>query len=193
MPGFPTRGKPAAGHPPKAWNMLKANVHGVAISPLVPVLARETARRLLAARLTLASAESCTGGAFSAACTALPGSSAWYLGGVVAYANAAKTSLLGVPAGLIERHGAVSRPVAIAMAEGARNRFQSALAVAVTGIAGPTGGTPRKPVGTVWIALASPNAPAVARLLRLHGSRHAIQSQTVASLFRLLLSALPLV
>lgn len=153
-------------------------------------LARELARRLLAARLTLSAAESCTGGAFSAACTALPGSSGWFLGGVVAYANAAKTDLLGVPADLITRHGAVSEPVALAMAQGALGRFHSDLAVAVTGIAGPTGGTPEKPVGTVWIALARPDSPPVAELLHLHGTRRAIQRQTVAALFRLLLAAL---
>ena len=157
----------------------------------IPPLARALADRLLAARLTLSAAESCTGGAFSAACTALPGSSAWYLGGVVAYANAAKTDLLGVPADLIQKHGAVSRPVALAMAQGALGRFHSDLAVAVTGIAGPTGGTPEKPVGTVWIALARPNAAPVADLLRLRGSRHAIQTQTVSALLRLLLSSLP--
>ena len=156
----------------------------------VPALARETARRLLAARLTLSAAESCTGGAFSAACTALPGSSGWFLGGVVAYANAAKTDLLGVPADLIKRHGAVSRPVALAMAEGALNRFHSNLAVSVTGIAGPTGGTQEKPVGTVWIALARPDASPTAKLLHLHGTRRAIQRQTVAALLRLLLSSL---
>lgn len=156
-----------------------------------PDLTRELARRLLDARQTLSAAESCTGGAFSAACTALPGSSAWYLGGVVAYANAAKTDLLGVPADLITRHGAVSRPVALAMAEGALERFHSGLAVSVTGIAGPTGGTPGKPVGTVWIALARRDAPTVAELLHLHGTRRAIQRQTVAALHRLLLASLP--
>lgn len=158
---------------------------------LLPSLARELARRLLSTHLTLSAAESCTGGAFSAACTALPGSSAWYLGSVVAYANAAKTNLLGVPADLIRQYGAVSRPVALAMAEGALNRFHSSLAVAVTGIAGPTGGTPQKPVGTVWIALARTDAAPTAELLHLHGTRRAIQTQTVATLFRLLLTALP--
>jgi nicotinamide-nucleotide amidase len=156
----------------------------------IPPLARALADRLLAARLTLSAAESCTGGAFSAACTALPGSSAWYLGCVVAYANAAKTDLLGVPADLINTHGAVSRPVALAMAQGALDRFHSDLAVSVTGIAGPTGGTPEKPVGTVWIALAKQNTPPVADLLHLRGTRRAIQRQTVAALFRLLLTAL---
>lgn len=158
--------------------------------PSIPTLTRELARRLLAVRQTLSAAESCTGGAFSAACTALPGSSAWFLGGVVAYANAAKTDLLGVPVDLITRHGAVSRPVALAMAKGALDRFHSGLAVSVTGIAGPAGGTPEKPVGTVWIALARPNAAPVAELLRLHGTRRAIQRQTVAALHRLLLASL---
>ena len=158
--------------------------------PSIPALTRELAKRLLAARQTLSAAESCTGGAFSSACTALPGSSAWYLGCVVAYANAAKTALLGVPADLIKTHGAVSRPVAFAMAQGALNRFHSDLAVSVTGIAGPTGGTPEKPVGTVWIALARQNTPPIAKLLHLHGTRRTIQRQTTAALFRLLLASL---
>lgn len=158
--------------------------------PSIPTLTRNLARRLLAARLTLSAAESCTGGAFSAACTALPGSSAWYLGGVVAYANAAKTGLLGVPADLIAEHGAVSRPVAEAMAAGALDRFHSTLSVSATGIAGPAGGTPEKPVGTVWIALARQDVAPVAALLRLQGTRRSIQRQTVAALHSLLLAVL---
>lgn len=109
---------------------------------------------LLAERgLSVATAESCTGGLIAERITDVPGSSDYFNGGVVAYSNEAKASLLGVPAALIEKHGAVSEPVARAMAEGAREKFGSDFAVATTGISGPSGGTPEKPVGLVWIAL----------------------------------------
>ncbi|GAD21861.1 CinA family protein [Acidovorax sp. MR-S7] len=98
----------------------------------------------------LATAESCTGGMIAAACTDLAGSSAWFERGFVTYSNAAKAELLGVPAALIDTHGAVSEPVARAMAEGAVAHSAAQVAVAVTGIAGPTGGSVDKPVGTVW-------------------------------------------
>ena len=109
----------------------------------------------LAAALTqrgwmLATAESCTGGAIAAACTDLAGSSAWLERGFVTYSNAAKTELLGVPAELIATHGAVSEPVARAMAGGAVAHARAQASVAVTGVAGPTGGSADKPVGTVW-------------------------------------------
>jgi nicotinamide-nucleotide amidase len=103
---------------------------------------------------TLAVAESCTGGLVAELVTGIPGASDYFRGGVVAYANAAKTALLGVPPELLDRHGAVSDPVVRAMAEGARQRFGSDLAVATTGISGPGGGTPEKPVGLVHVALA---------------------------------------
>jgi len=106
--------------------------------------------RLLARREMLATAESCTGGLISAACTALAGSSLWFERGFVTYSNAAKTELLGVPAPLIETHGAVSEPVARAMAEGAIARSHAQASVSVTGVAGPGGASPGKPVGTVW-------------------------------------------
>ncbi len=112
-------------------------------------------RMLREAGRTLATAESCTGGLIAERITDVPGASAWFLGGIVAYANAAKTALLGVPAPLIEREGAVSAPVVRAMAEGARARFGSDFALATSGISGPDGGTPEKPVGLVWIALAT--------------------------------------
>ncbi len=113
-------------------------------------------RLLLARGATLATAESCTGGLVGAMVTEVSGASAWFLQGIVTYANAAKVSQLGVPADLIAAHGAVSEPVARAMAEGARRVSGATLAVAVTGIAGPTGGTEDKPVGTVHLALATP-------------------------------------
>jgi nicotinamide-nucleotide amidase len=108
---------------------------------------------LLKARgLTIAAAESCTGGLLLGRLTEIPGSSAWVIGGVVAYANEVKVRDLGVPPALIEEHGAVSEPVAIAMANGVRERLGADLAVAITGIAGPSGGTDAKPVGMVVIA-----------------------------------------
>lgn len=105
---------------------------------------------------TLAVAESCTGGALGAALAAVPGASQVWLGGVIAYANATKQALLGVPADLLERWGAVSDPVALAMAEGVRERLACDWAVAITGIAGPAGATAEKPVGLVHVAVVGP-------------------------------------
>ena len=109
----------------------------------------------------MAVAESCTGGLISAAITELPGSSGYFLGGVVSYANSAKESFLDVPRALLDEHGAVSREVAVAMAAGARTRFGADLAVAVTGVAGPDGGTLDKPVGMVYIGIATANETSV--------------------------------
>ena len=108
--------------------------------------------QLLARGEMLTTAESCTGGLIAAACTDLAGSSQWFERGFVTYSNAAKTELLGVDAALIDQHGAVSDPVARAMAEGAITRSRAQASVAVTGVAGPTGGSAEKPVGTVWLA-----------------------------------------
>jgi len=138
----------------------------------------------------LATAESCTGGMIAAACTDLAGSSEWFDRGVVTYSYEAKTELLGVDAALIAQHGAVSEPVVRAMADGAIARSRAHIAVAVTGIAGPGGGSPAKPVGTVWVAIAMRGRPVVSTLLQLKGDRAAIRSQTVAWAIHALVGAL---
>jgi nicotinamide-nucleotide amidase len=129
---------------------------------------------------TLATAESCTGGWIAKCCTDRAGSSAWFESGVVSYSNRAKRDLLGVDAGVLAREGAVSRPVAIQMAEGARRRFGSQASIAVTGIAGPDGGSPDKPVGTVWFGWAVGEQPAESEVVVFAGGRDAVRRQTVA-------------
>jgi len=124
--------------------------------------------------LTVALAESCTGGLIAATVTEVPGSSAYFLGGVVSYANTAKEDLLGVPPGALEAHGAVSAQVAKAMAEGARARFGASFTAAVTGVAGPDGGTAAKPVGLTYVGLAS-DGPTEVRRLQLGGDRRAVR------------------
>ncbi|MDQ2780575.1 MAG: CinA family protein [Pseudomonadota bacterium] len=131
----------------------------------------------------LATAESCTGGLIAAACTALAGSSDWFERGFVTYSNAAKSELLGVPPALISAHGAVSREVALAMVQGALRHAPVQLAVAVTGIAGPGGAAPGKPVGTVWLAWGTAEACDAERL-QLPGDRHAVRAATVAAALR---------
>ncbi|HWP20149.1 MAG TPA: CinA family protein [Burkholderiaceae bacterium] len=123
-------------------------------TPALEALLAALARGLQARGWRLAVAESCTGGLIAATCTSVAGSSLWFERGFVTYSNEAKTELLGVPRELIERHGAVSREVALAMAAGALRHSGAQLAVAVTGIAGPDGGSATKPVGTVWFGFA---------------------------------------
>ena len=122
----------------------------------------------------LATAESCTGGLIAAACTQVPGSSDWFERGFVTYSNAAKTDLLGVAASLIETQGAVSEAVALAMVQGALQRAPVDLALAVTGIAGPGGAVPGKPVGTVWLAWGTAGRVSAERL-QLSGDRDAVR------------------
>jgi nicotinamide-nucleotide amidase len=126
-------------------------------------LARAVGERLLARTETLATAESCTGGWIAKACTDVAGSSNWFQGGVVAYSNSLKIAFLDVPADLLTRHGAVSMPVVEAMAQGGLARTGSTVAVAVSGVAGPDGGTADKPVGTVWLAWAWRDADGTVR------------------------------
>ncbi len=129
--------------------------------------------------LMFACAESCTGGLLSREMTALAGSSDVFWGGVVSYANEAKTSLLGVPAELVEAHGAVSAPVAVAMVRGLVLHSGVPLAVSITGVAGPGGGTAEKPVGTVWFGLSAfrGGRREAAVRLRFRGRRGAVQTQ----------------
>jgi len=129
---------------------------------------------------SMAAAESCTGGWIAKVCTDRAGSSGWFERGVVSYSNRAKIDLLGVQQASLERDGAVSRQVALQMAEGLRDRAGVEAALAVTGIAGPDGGTPDKPVGTVWFAWAVGAAPAEAERVVFRGDREAVRRHTVA-------------
>lgn len=151
---------------------------------------REWAARLVdlckARGLTVVTAESCTGGLVAAAITAIPGASEVLDRGFVTYSNAAKTELLGVPAGLIDAVGAVSEAVARRMAAGARLRANTDLAVSVTGIAGPGGGTAAKPVGTVWFGFASRRGELLARHKLFSGSRDEIRAASVIYALELL-------
>lgn len=126
----------------------------------------------------LATAESCTGGLLSSTLTDCPGSSEWYAGSVVAYSNEVKSKLLGVPESLLEKHGAVSEPVVLAMAQGVLDRIGAQVSVAISGIAGPGGGTADKPVGTVWMAWAWPSGSR-ARQYSFSGDRAAVKDQAV--------------
>lgn len=126
----------------------------------------------------LATAESCSGGMIAAACTDLAGSSQWFERGFVTYSNAAKVEMLGVPAALIEQEGAVSEAVARAMANGALAHSQAHVSLAVTGVAGPTGGSEAKPVGTVWFAWCV-NGETHSEMQHFAGDRAAIRTATV--------------
>ena len=135
-------------------------------------------------RLTISVAESCTGGLLGARLTSIPGSSDVVLGGVIAYANDVKRELLGVSQSSLEKHGAVSEQVVREMAEGARRRLGASIGIAITGVAGPDGGTPEKPVGTVWIAAAFANETR-ALPLRLIGDREEIRRRATQSALEL--------
>jgi nicotinamide-nucleotide amidase len=146
-------------------------------------------RALVTRGLTLATAESCTGGMIGERITSVPGASAWYVGGAVAYADAAKMAMLGVPPHVLAEHGAVSAEAAHAMAAGARSRLGADWAIAVTGIAGPGGATPGKPVGLVHVGLVGPDGSHT-RELRLHGDRERIRVRTATIALHLLREAL---
>lgn len=153
-------------------------------------LATELGQALTHARQMLATAESCTGGWIGRVVTSVSGSSTWYERGFITYSEDAKQELLGVPAATLRQHGAVSEPTARAMAEGALARSRANVALAVTGIAGPTGGTAQKPVGTVWFAWAAQGRATQALRQQLDGDREAIRRQSVAIALRELLKLL---
>lgn len=159
------------------------------------VLAEMAGRALdacAAVRMPLVTAESCTGGMVGAALTAIPGSSAWVDRGFITYSNQAKIDMLGVPVALIERHGVVSEEVARAMAEGALAHSAALIGIAITGIAGPGGGTPEKPVGTVHIAAAAKGRSTLHRRLALDGDRaHVRLAAAIAALDLLVERARP--
>jgi len=161
---------------------------------MLPAVTLDAARGLLAAlegrRMTLATAESCTGGLIAAALTAIPGSSAVVTRGYVTYSNDAKHEMLGVPNALFAEVGAVSEEVARAMAEGALRASGAAMALSCTGIAGPGGATPNKPVGLVYIGCATRAGPAAVSRHVFPGDRAAVRAATVAEAFALALSAL---
>jgi nicotinamide-nucleotide amidase len=139
---------------------------------------------LLEKQLTISAAESCTGGLLMSRLTDVPGSSAYVLGGIVAYSNDLKVHFADVDAALIAAHGAVSEPVASALAQGIRTRTGSSIGVGITGIAGPGGGTPQKPVGTVAIAIAGPGTEAQVRTMAMiGGGRAQIKFQATQTAF----------
>lgn len=138
---------------------------------------------------TVATAESCSGGLISHRITNVSGSSSYFMGGVVTYSNKAKMELLGVAKPLLEEQGAVSEQVAREMAEGARERFATDYAVACTGVAGPTGGTKEKPVGTVYVAVAAPGGTQVERC-HFEGDREEIKQRTADRALAMLLESI---
>ncbi|HEY6452661.1 MAG TPA: nicotinamide-nucleotide amidohydrolase family protein [Steroidobacteraceae bacterium] len=152
-------------------------------------LAERAGGVLLARQRRVAVAESCTGGWVAKCLTDVPGSSQWFERGYVTYSNAAKEQALGVAPGVLASFGAVSRPAAEQMAGGALHYSGAALALAVTGIAGPDGGTPEKPVGLVWFALAQHGGAMSAVEERFGGDREAVRRAAVATALRLILAA----
>ena len=146
----------------------------------ITVMAQELARAAKRRGVMIATAESCTGGGVAEAITRVAGSSAWFDRAFVTYTNEAKREMLGVRAATLEAHGAVSEAVAREMAQGALRYSGADVTVAVTGIAGPGGGSRAKPVGTVWFAWAARNNPVQARIFRFDGDRYEVRRQAVA-------------
>ena len=149
------------------------------MNDLIRSLASQLGRQLLARNFMVATAESCTGGLVAASLTEIAGSSAWFERGFVTYSNHAKVEMLGVAPDLIESHGAVSEDVARAMAEGALLESRAQLAVAITGVAGPGGGTRDKPVGTVCFAWVEMEQPAQSETMHFAGDRTGVREQSV--------------
>lgn len=143
-------------------------------------LVLETAHLLTESGLTLVTAESCTGGGLSYWLTSVPGSSLWFERGFVTYSNRAKTEMLKVDAHTINTVGAVSQETALAMAEGALHHSQADVSIAITGIAGPDGGSPEKPVGTVWLGFSGKNFNTITKHFIFTGDRQAIRLAAIA-------------
>ena len=158
-------------------------------NPSIEELVQQLATTLIDKGWMLATAESCTGGMIAAACTDLAGSSQWFERGFVTYSNEAKTDLLGVPAAMIAQHGAVSEEVVRAMAQGAVNRSRAQTSIAVTGVAGPGGGSAEKPVGTVWVACCV-QEHTLTQCLHLDGDRAEVRLATVIQALTMLLGEL---
>ncbi len=156
----------------------------------MPTNAEQLVQKLSAVLLdtgrSVCTAESCTGGLIAKTFTDLAGSSDWFERGFVTYSNAAKSEMLAVPPTIIEDYGAVSEPVAAAMASGALRHSHADYAIAVTGVAGPGGGSAEKPVGTVWIAVATPEQ-LISKLFRFDGDRAAVRDATLNAALELLL------
>ncbi len=142
-------------------------------------IAEKVGRELALRGMSMTTAESCTGGWIAQEVTAVPGSSAWFECGFVTYSNTAKQVMLGVDSAIIEAHGAVSEQVVIQMAEGALQASGASVSVAVSGVAGPGGGSVEKPVGTVWLAWAMRDRPTVTLLNSFKGDREAVRQQSV--------------
>lgn len=155
-------------------------------------LAAQLGAALLARKLMIATAESCTGGLVAAAITSIAGSSDWFDRGFVTYSNQAKHDMLGVPLALIEQHGAVSEEVARAMAEGALTHSRAQVATSITGIAGPSGGSTQKPVGTVWHGLARRTPQGIVTQATLHhypGDRAQVRLQAATEALQAAINA----
>ena len=152
-------------------------------------LVERIGRIMCNAGLTLSAAESCTGGMLGMLLTSVPGASGWFMGGVIAYSNTLKTTVLNIPSSLLETEGAVSKETALAMAAGIRKLTGSDISISVTGIAGPGGGSLEKPVGTIWMAVCS-NQSVSAEMKRFTGNRDVVRRKAadylLAKLFLLL-------
>jgi nicotinamide-nucleotide amidase len=167
-------------------DVVRARHHDTLFSLDGSTVDEQVAALLTERGLTVAVAESCTGGLVLGRLTDRPGSSAFLRGGMVVYANDVKSDLADVPAALIERYGAVSEEVAVALADGARGRVGTDIGIGVTGIAGPDGGTPEKPVGLVWIALTSGAGAGIVRRADQRGSRADVRERTTTAVMHLL-------
>ncbi len=148
------------------------------VNPSISALSTELGKALVRKHATITTAESCTGGAIASSITAAPGCSAWFNAGFVTYSNTAKTQQLQVSAELLRQHGAVSEPVVLAMLQGALSVSGATIGVVTSGIAGPTGGSAQKPVGTVCLAWGTALAPCVTTCL-FRGDRDAVREQAV--------------